>query len=311
MSKQYRLLSIVLALLIVSGLFLGCSGTTTTSTGVPATTSTAGTSVVPSTSSTTSPAATTTSTPASTAVTPTSTSTTALTPVTINLSAAASLTDAIKEIDALYMKENPNVTITANFASSGTLQKQIEQGAPADLFISAAAAQMNTLEKEGLILSHTRKDLLKNTLVLIVPADSTLGISSFKDLTGDSVKQIAIGDPKSVPAGSYAQKAFDELGITAQVKGKYVMGSDVKAVLSYVESGNVDAGLVYLTDAKLSTKVKVVANAPDDINAQIIYPMAIVFATKVSQDTLMFQYFLVGDAAKAIFEKYGFTVIEQ
>ena len=132
-----------------------------------------------------------------------------------------------------------------------------------------------------MIVTDTRKNLLNNTLVMIVPNDSTLGLTSLKDLASDKVNKIAIGDPKSVPAGTYAQKAFDELGITAQVTRKYVIGADVKAVLSYVESGNVDAGLVYSTDAITSTKVKVVASAPADINAQIVYPVAVIAASKV------------------------------
>jgi molybdate transport system substrate-binding protein len=164
-------------------------------------------------------------------------------PVNLNISAAASLTDALKEINKLYTQAKPNVTFTANFASSGTLQTQIENGAPVDVFISAAAAQMDNLQKKELILTDSRQNLLNNKVVLIVPADSALGLTSFKDLASDKVKKVAIGDPKSVPAGTYAQQAFDELGITSQVQPKYVMGADVRSVLSYVESGNVEAGV--------------------------------------------------------------------
>jgi molybdate transport system substrate-binding protein len=281
MKKSYLVLSIILVLLMVSGSVLaGCTNTSTTSTTLSTTTS----------------------------MTPTSTSSTTLRAVALNVSAASSLTDALKEINALYTKENPNITITPNFASSGTLQKQIEQGAPADVFISAGASQMDALQKENLIVTTTRKNLLNNTLVMIVPNDSTLGLTNFKDLAGDNVKKIAIGDPKSVPAGSYAQMAFDELGITAQVTGKYVIGADVKGVLSYVESGNVDAGLVYSTDAKTSTKVKVVANAPADINAKIVYPAAVVAASKVAKAATNYENFLFGTEAKTIFEKWGFTM---
>jgi molybdate transport system substrate-binding protein len=127
------------------------------------------------------------------------------TPVTLNISAAASLTDALTEINNLYTKDNSNVTITPNFASSGTLQKQIEQGAPCDVFISAAAAQMDNLEKGSLIVTESRKNLLNNKVLLVVPADSTLGLTSFNDLTKETVKKIAMGDPKSVPAGTYGQ----------------------------------------------------------------------------------------------------------
>jgi len=230
-------------------------------------------------------------------------------PVTLNVSAASSLTRAITEISSLYMQNNPNVTITLNCAGSGTLQKQIEQGAPTDVFISAAPAQMNALQNENLIDNSTRKNILTNTLVMVVPNDSTLGLSSFQDLTSDKVSKIAIADPKSVPAGSYAQKAFDELGLTAQLTPKYVIGASAEAALSYAESGNVEAGLVYLSEAKTSTKIKVVANAPDDINAQIVYPAAVIKATKAADAANKFENYLMNSEAKAIFEKYGFTVV--
>jgi molybdate transport system substrate-binding protein len=228
--------------------------------------------------------------------------------VTLNISAAASLTDVLKAIDTLYTQAKPNVTLTPNFASSGTLQTQIENGAPSDVFISAAAAQMDNLQKENLILTGSRKNLLYNSLVMVVPIDSTLGLTSFNDMATAKVTKVAIGDPKSVPCGTYAVKAFDELGITAQVQPKEVLGADVRGVLTYVESGNVDAGFVYSTDALTSTRVKVMASAPADINSQIVYPAAVVQASKnpaVAQDYLNF---LFSDQAKALFVKYGFTM---
>jgi molybdate transport system substrate-binding protein len=230
-------------------------------------------------------------------------------PVTLNLSVAASVTDAIKEIDGLYVKDRTWVTLIPNFASSGTLQKQIENGAPADVFISAAAAQMDALQKQGLIIDSSRKNLLMNKVVLIVPLDSKLGLTSFNDLATDKVKQLAIGDPKSVPAGTYAQAAFDQLGITDKIKSKYVIGSDVRQVLNYVETGNVDAGVVYTTDTIVSTKVKIVASAPDEINAKIVYPVAVVKASKYADESNDFISFLFSPSAIASFEKYGFTVI--
>ena len=232
-------------------------------------------------------------------------------PITLNISAAMSLTDALKEINSLYMQEKPNVTITPNFASAGTLQKQIENGAPADVFFSAAAAQMDALQKQGLILDDTRKNILTNTLVLVVPSDSTLGITSFKDLAGDKVKQIAIGDPKSVPCGTYAQQTFDEFGITDQLQSKLILGSDVRQILTYVESGNVDAGIVWTTEAKTSTKVKVVAIAPDDINAKVVYPVAVIKASKNPDAAKDYENFLFSQQAKEIFEKYGFIVVSK
>jgi molybdate transport system substrate-binding protein len=229
----------------------------------------------------------------------------------LNISAASSLTDAIKELDSFYVKSNTNITLTPNFAGSGTLQKQIEQGAPADVFISAAASQMDALQKENLILTETRKNLLNNTLVLVVPNDSTLAITGLKDLAGDSIKKIAIADPKSVPAGMYAQQAFDKLGITAQLQYKLVLGADVRGVLNYVESGNVDAGLVYLTDAKASSKLKIAASAPDDINARIVYPVAVVAACKIPETAKNYVNFLFSTQAKTVFLKWGFTLVSQ
>lgn len=229
-------------------------------------------------------------------------------PVSLTVSAASSLTDVLKEVDSAYTQTKSNVTVTPNFAGSGALQKQIENGAPADVFISAAATQMNALQKEQLLLDGTRKDLLGNTVVLVVPSDSALGITDFKDLATAKVKKVAIGDPKSVPCGMYAAQVFQEDNITDKVKSKEVIGSDVRAVLTDVESGNVDAGVVFSTDAKTSTKVKVVANAPADINAKVIYPAAVIKASKNADAAKDYLNFLSGDQAKTIFEKYGFIV---
>jgi molybdate transport system substrate-binding protein len=225
----------------------------------------------------------------------------------LNVSAAASLTDVLKDVNDLYMQSQKNATITVNFAASGTLQKQIEQGAPADVFISAGAAQMDTLQKEQLIVDETRKDLLNNKVVLIVPTDSTLKIASFTDLTGDAVKKIAIGDPKFVPAGTYAQQAFGLLNITDQVNSKLILGADVRQVLAYVESGNVDAGIVFATDAAISDRVKIAASAPAEINSKIIYPVAIIKGSQKTEAAGAYISFLFSREAQAIFEKYGFS----
>ncbi len=230
-------------------------------------------------------------------------------PVTLNVSVAASLTDAIKEINSLYIKDKPNVTITPNFASSGTLQQQIENGAPVDVFLSAAQAQMDNLQNKDLLLNDTRQNFVNNKVVMIVPLDSTLGLTSFNDMATDKVKKVAIGDPKSVPAGKYAHQAFDQLGITAQIQPKEVLGSDVRQVLTYVESGNVDAGIVYSTDALISNKVKVVASAPSEINAQIVYPVAVIKASKIPDVAKDYLHFLFSVQAKTVFEKYGYAPV--
>ncbi len=230
--------------------------------------------------------------------------------VTINVSAAASLTDAVTEINTLYTKENPNVTIIPNFAASGTLVTQIQSGAPADVFISAGAKQMDTVETGGLILNDTRQNLLKNKAVLVVPGSSTLNISNFNALLNDNVAKIAIGDPDFVPAGTYGKQALETLGIYEQVEPKLILCIDVRQVLSYVEGGYVDAGIVYATDAAISTKVRVVANAPDEVNAKIIYPVAVIKASTVADAAKDYVDFLFSDKAKAIFEEYGFTMVK-
>ncbi len=252
------------------------------------------------------PVATTTTTTTTSTIT---TTTTTEPPVELNISAAASLTDALNELNALYVSKYPHVTITPNFASSGTLQKQIEQGAPADVFISAAAKQMNALQDGGLILNETRRDLLNNKIVLVVPANSTLNLTSFTDLTGDGVIKIALGDPEFVPAGTYGKQALELLGIYDEVLPKLILGSDVRQVLGYVEAGNVDAGIVYATDAAITNGVKVVAYAPDEI--KIVYPAAVIKASEKVTAALAYISFLSTDEAIAIFEKYGFTVVSQ
>lgn len=229
--------------------------------------------------------------------------------VTLNVSAAASMTDALAAVNDLYVQENSNVTILENFASSGTLQTQIENGAPADVFISAASKQMNALEEKGLILTDTRKDLLNNKVVLIVPKKSTLTLTDFSDLLNDDVKQIALGDPEFVPAGTYGKQALDLLGIYEQVEPKLILGSDVRQVLNYVETGNVDAGIVYSTDAAISNSSKVVANAPDEINAKIVYPVAVMKASTNVKAANDYIDFLFGEGAAELFEKFGFSVV--
>ena len=250
------------------------------------------------------------STATSTATSTTDTTSTATTadPITLNVSAASSLSNVLKAIDALYTKANPNVTVSLNTGASGTLQTQIENGAPADVFLSAATANMDALQNENLIINNSRKNLLNNTLVMIVPVGSTLGLTSFNDLTLAKVTKIAIGDPKSVPAGAYAQAAFDELGITSRIQSKFILGANVTQVLTYVAGGNVDVGFVYSTDALSSTQVKVVANAPADINAQIVYPEAVLKASTHSTAAQAYLDFLSSDQAKALFIQFGFTM---
>ena len=222
--------------------------------------------------------------------------------------AAASMTDAIKEIGANYEKEHPNIKLMYNFASSGALQTQIEQGAPADVFISAAEKQMNNLEDKNLIDKSTRKDLLENQVVLIVPKDSDIKINDFQDLATDKVAKIALGEPKSVPVGQYSEDIFKNLNILDKVKAKAVYASDVRQVLSWVETGEVDCGIVYATDAAISDKVKILMNAPANTHKPIVYPIAMVNTTKNAEVAKDFINYLSEDKQKEILTKYGFTV---
>jgi molybdate transport system substrate-binding protein len=232
--------------------------------------------------------------------------------ITLTISAASSLTDAIKEINNLYLKDAANLSIMTNFDGSGTLQKQIENGAPADIFISASASYMDSLQKDQLILDDTRKNILGNKIVMIVPDNSALELTGFMDLVKGSVQKIAIGDPGSVPAGKYAQQIFDKFAITEKITQKLIFCSNVRQVLAYVESGNVDAGIVFFSDTKndgSAGKIRIAAEGPDDLNSGIVYPIAVIKSTRELKAAKDYENYLLGDQAKVIFEKYGFSVL--
>lgn len=231
-------------------------------------------------------------------------------PVKLTVSAAASLTDASKELKELYTKKNSHVTIDYSYGSSGALQKQIEEGAPSDLFISAGVKQMDALEEKDLIDKNSRYDLLNNELVLIAKEDSKL--KDFKGLAEKEVTTMSIGQPDSVPAGKYAKEALTSLDLWSKVESKIVYANNVRQVLTYVETGNVDAGLVYRSDVIGAGKtVKVIAAAPEDSHKPIIYPMAILKSSKNKEETAKFADFLKGKEAAKIFEKYGFQPIKK
>ena len=223
------------------------------------------------------------------------------------ISAAASLKEALEEIKPLYQQSKPNVNINYNFGSSGALQQQIEQGAPADIFISAAKKQVDALEQKGLLVPGTRNIIAKNRLVLVVPKN-VVGITSFYSLKDAKVKKIAIGEPRSVPAGQYAQQVLEKLKIWSEIKSKLVFANNVRQVLASVESGNADAGLVYITDAKISDKVKVVVTADEKYHSPIIYPLAVVKRSKNVDAAKEFSQFLSSNQAKTVFKKYGFIL---
>lgn len=225
----------------------------------------------------------------------------------LTISAAISLKDSLDQIEQVYVAENPGVSIAINYGGSGTLQLQIEQGAPVDIFLSAAPKQMNALDTERLLLPGTRKDFLGNEVVLIVPANTASAISSFQDLSSPNAKRIALGEPDTVPAGEYAKEVLTFLGIYKAVNSKAIFAKDVRQVLTYVETGNVDAGIVYSTDALSSAKVRVVARADQNSHSPIIYSLAVIKGSKHLAAARAFADYLSGAAARTVFEKYGFT----
>lgn len=225
----------------------------------------------------------------------------------ILVSAAASLKEALEEIKPLYQQSKSNINISYNFGASGALQQQIEQGAPADIFISAGKKQVDALEQKGLLLPGSRTNLANNRLVLIVAQD-VVGINSFYNLTDSKIKKIAIGEPRSVPAGQYGEQVLKKLKLYDRLKSKFVFANNVRQVLAAVESGNAEAGLVYATDAKISNKVKVVVAADDKFHSPIVYPVAIIKSSKNPSAAKEFVQFLSGSEVKTVLRKYGFIV---
>ncbi len=222
------------------------------------------------------------------------------------VAAAASLKDAFAEAVQAYQALRPEIKVITTYGASGALQSQIEQGAPIDLFISAAPKQMDTLQTQGLILSASRLNLLSNEIVLITPAANP-AITAFADVATAAVRQIALGEISSVPAGQYAAQVFIKLGILEAVTAKAVYAKDVRQVLAYVASGEVEAGVVYATDAAGESAVFVAAKAPPLSHAPVVYPAAVVSSSAEAEAAGQFLLWLSGAQAQAIFARYGFT----
>ncbi|GLX67887.1 molybdate ABC transporter substrate-binding protein [Paenibacillus glycanilyticus] len=230
------------------------------------------------------------------------------TKVDLTISAAASLTDALTEIQKAYEEKNPEVKLQFNFGASGALQQQIEQGAPADLFLSAAAKNLKALVDKQLIETDKQTNLLGNELVVVVPADSKLAVASEADLTKEDVKHVAVGIPESVPAGNYAKESLTNAKLWDSLQTKAVQAKDVRQVLQYVETGNADAGFVYKTDALTSDKVKIAFTVDSATYTPITYPIGVVKATKHSKEAEDFYSYLQSQEALDVFVKYGFSV---
>jgi len=227
-------------------------------------------------------------------------------PVSLTISAAISLKEPLDSFAQNYNQQHPDVRVVCNYGASGTLQQQIEQGAPVDIFVSAGEKQMDALQNENLLTAGTRRDLIANQLVLIAPANSVT-LHNFNDLAKPPIKSVAVGEPRTVPAGMYAQQTLAHLHLLPALKSKIVYAANVRQVLAYVETGNADAGLVYSTDARISTHVRVVVTAPPDSHDPILYPVAMLKASKSPEAARALLDALESPQSLALFEKYGFT----
>ncbi len=225
---------------------------------------------------------------------------------TITVAAAASLKNCMdQKIIPAFNVKYPNVKVQTTYDSSGKLQTQIESGANIDVFFSAATKQMTALDNEGLMAKDSIVQLLQNKIVLIVPANSTLGLTAFTDIA--KANKVALGDPASVPAGQYAKESLTNLKLWDQVSAKASYGTNVTEVLNWVAEGSADAGIVYATDAASNANVKVVAEAPPDSVSKVVYPVGAVKASKNQDAAKAFIEFLKTDEALKIFESYGFS----
>lgn len=223
------------------------------------------------------------------------------------VSAASSLTNSFKDIGKAYEAQNPRMTVRFNFAATGPLLQQIEQGAPVDVFASADQEFMDKAEKGSFILPESRTDFVGNSLVLIAPLQKTL-VNGLADLQSAQVQKISMGNPDSVPAGRYARAALEKQGIWGAIAPKCVMGISVKQALEYVLRGEVEAGIVYGTDGVVAKeRVRIVTEIP--AVTPIVYPVAVVRASTKKDAALAFIRYLHGAEAQAIFAGYGFKKI--
>lgn len=218
---------------------------------------------------------------------------------------AMSLTDALTEIGEQFTAESM-VKVYCNFAASSTLQRQLENGASADVFISASAQQVIALEARGLLETSSRYDVLANRLVLVSHKTAALSIETVDRLADTAISRIAIGQPEVVPAGTYAKEAFIHFGLWKKIRPKLIFGTDVRATLAYVTSGNVDVAVVYQTDTTLSKNVRVLYQFPAETHTPIVYPAVVLKDSERKQVAQQFIGYLKTSRATEIFEKHGF-----
>ncbi len=230
--------------------------------------------------------------------------------VQLSVLAAASMSDAMDEITDEYTKKNPNVTFVNNYDSSGTLQTQIENGAPADVFVSAAQKQMKALQDQDLMDTDSVFDLLENKVVLIKQKGADVNITSFEEVATDALDLVAIGN-SDVPVGQYTQMIYEHLGLWEQIKSKANYATNVRQVLDWVASGNVKVGVVYATDAAIEPKVEIISETPKGSIDQVLYPVGVLKASKHKKEAQDFVGFLQSNKVTEILETYGFSPIQK
>jgi molybdate transport system substrate-binding protein len=225
----------------------------------------------------------------------------------VTLSVAISMKDAVEELGRGFMAARPGVTLRYNFGSSGELQKQIEAGAPVDLFISAAQRQMDELQAKGLIVAASRKVFARNALTVIKPFDSKIDITKPADLLDARVTKIVVGNPKSVPAGQYAEESLKALGLWDRLQPKLVFAENARQALDYVARGEVDAGFVYTTDAATRARgVKEAFRPSEDTYRPVLYPAAVVAGAKQAAIAQAYLDLLTGREGQTVLARLGF-----
>lgn len=225
----------------------------------------------------------------------------------LTVSAAISLKNAFEEMGGIFEGRQKGVKMLFNFGASGDLARQIEAGAPVDVFASASLKDMEDLDHQGLIRPDSKVNFAGNALVLIGPNNSSFQGKSFQDLKEGRIKRIAIGNPKTVPAGRYAQEVLTSLHLWEVLKNKLIPAENVRQVLDYVARGECDAGLVYSTDARTRSKeIKIIATAPEGSHRPILYPIGIIQGTKKESSANEFIALVLSKEGKDILQRYGF-----
>lgn len=220
------------------------------------------------------------------------------------ISAASSLTEAMQAAEIEFRKEHPEIELVFNYGSSSKLRNQIQQGAPADLLLSASIEDMEQLSNDGLLIEETNQNFARNRLVLA--SAEKLGGSDLKKILQGTEKVIAVGEPESVPVGSYTKEALTRLGLWEEIKGKLIFAKDARQVLSYVESGNAEMGFVYSSDARLSTTIETIIEMPKN-GKEIVYPAAMIKGTGNPQGAEYFLEFLLSDEGQKLLGSFGFA----